>query len=162
MLIDPTTLVQYAVPVLILTLVTIFGQSISSTIGALISGQPLKQSVQTGMSLSQIGEFSFIIATWNDNECNKFLLYPVVVAVSAVTTFTTPFMVKLAIPFSEYLEKILPRKWTKRIERYSSNAQAIRSVTLGRVVIRTHLLHIILHTIIITSIILMSSKYILP
>jgi CPA2 family monovalent cation:H+ antiporter-2 len=63
MLIDPTTLVQYAVPVLILTLVTIFGQSISSTIGALISGQPLKQSVQTGMSLSQIGEFSFIIAT---------------------------------------------------------------------------------------------------
>jgi CPA2 family monovalent cation:H+ antiporter-2 len=54
-------LVQYAVPVLILTLVTIFGQSISSTIGALISGQPLKQSVQTGMSLSQIG--SFLIAT---------------------------------------------------------------------------------------------------
>jgi CPA2 family monovalent cation:H+ antiporter-2 len=60
MLIDPTTLVQYAVPVLD---IGIFGQSISSTIGALISGQPLKQSVQTGMSLSQIGEFSFIIAT---------------------------------------------------------------------------------------------------
>jgi CPA2 family monovalent cation:H+ antiporter-2 len=71
-------------------------------------------------------------------------------------------MVKLAIPFSEYLEKILPRKWTKRIERYSSNAQAIRSVSTWQVVIRTHLLHIILHTIIITSIILMSSKYILP
>lgn len=163
MLIDPTTLVQYAVPVLILTLVTIFGQSISSTIGALISGQPLKQSVQTGMSLSQIGEFSFIIATlgMTMNVTSSFL-YPVVVAVSAVTTFTTPFMVKLAIPFSEYLEKTLPRKWTKRIERYSSNAQAIRSVSTWQVVIRTHLLHIILHTIIITSIILMSSKFILP
>jgi CPA2 family monovalent cation:H+ antiporter-2 len=51
MLIDPTTLYEYAFPVLILTLITIFGQSISSTIGALISGQPLKQSIQTGMSL---------------------------------------------------------------------------------------------------------------
>lgn len=163
MLIDPATLVQYAVPVLILTLVTIFGQSISSTIGALISGQPLKQSVQTGMSLSQIGEFSFIIATlgMTMNVTSSFL-YPVVVAVSAITTFTTPFMVKLAIPFSSYLEKALPRKWTKRIERYSSNAQAIRSVSTWQVVIRTHLLQIILHTIIITSIILMSSKFILP
>jgi CPA2 family monovalent cation:H+ antiporter-2 len=61
MLIDPTTLYEYAFPVLILTLITIFGQSISSTIGALISGQPLKQSIQTGMSLAW--EFSFIIAT---------------------------------------------------------------------------------------------------
>lgn len=163
MLIDPSTLIQYAVPVLILTLVTIFGQSISSTIGALISGQPLKQSVQTGMSLSQIGEFSFIIATlgMTMNVTSSFL-YPVVVAVSAVTTFTTPFMVKLAVPFSEYLEKALPRKWTKRIERYSVNAQAIRSVSTWQVVIRAHLLQIILHTIIITSIILMSSKFILP
>jgi CPA2 family monovalent cation:H+ antiporter-2 len=60
MLIDPTTLYEYA-PVLILTLITIFGQSISSTIGALISGQPLKQSIQTGMSLAQIGEFSLLL-----------------------------------------------------------------------------------------------------
>lgn len=163
MLINPHTLYEYAVPVIILTFITIFGQSISSTIGALISGQPLKQSIQTGMSLSQIGEFSFIIATlgMSMNVTSDFL-YPVVVAVSAVTTFTTPFMVKMAVPFSHYLEKKLPRKWTKRIARYSANAQAIRSVSTWQVVIRAHLLQIILHTIIITSVILMSSKFILP
>lgn len=163
MLINPHTLYEYALPVVVLTFVTIFGQSISSTLGALISGQPLKQSVQTGMSLAQIGEFSFIIATlgMTMNVTSDFL-YPVVVAVSAVTTFTTPFMVKMAVPFSIYLEQKLPRKWTKRIARYSANAQAIRSVSTWQVVIRAHLLQIILHTIIITSIILMSSKFVLP
>ncbi len=163
MLINPHTLYEYAIPVAILTLVTILGQSISSTAGAIISGQPLKQSVQTGMSLAQIGEFSFIIATlgMSMNVTSDFL-YPVVVAVSAVTTFTTPFMVKMAVPFSGYLEKKLPRKWTKRIARYSANAQAIRSVSTWQVVIRAHLIQIILHTIIITSVILMSSKFILP
>lgn len=163
MLINPHTLYEYAIPVVILTFVTIFGQSISSTIGAIISGQPLKQSVQTGMSLSQIGEFSFIIATlgMTMNVTSDFL-YPVVVAVSAVTTFTTPFMIKMAVPFSVFLERELPRKWTKRIARYSSNAQAIRSVSTWQVVIRAHLVQILLHTIIITSVILMSSKFVLP
>ncbi|CAM2994562.1 cation:proton antiporter domain-containing protein [Flavobacterium frigoris] len=163
MLIDPTTLYEYAFPVLILTLITIFGQSISSTIGALISGQPLKQSVQTGMSLSQIGEFSFIIATlgMTMNVTSSFL-YPIVVAVSAITTFTTPFMVKMATPFSEFLERKLPRKWLKRITRYSTNTQAIKSATNWQVVLKAHLLQIVIHTVIITAIILLSSKFVLP
>lgn len=163
MLIDPTTLYEYALPVLILTFITIFGQSISSTIGALISGQPLKQSVQTGMSLSQIGEFSFIIATlgMTMNVTSSFL-YPIVVAVSAITTFTTPFMVKMATPFSEFLERKLPRKWLKRITRYSTNTQAIKSASNWQVVLKAHLLQIVIHTVIITAIILLSSKFVLP
>ncbi|SEA77049.1 transporter, CPA2 family [Flavobacterium gillisiae] len=163
MLIDPTTLYTHAWPVAILTLVVIFGQSISSIIGALISGQPLKQSIQIGMTLAQIGEFSFIIATlgMSLNVTSDFL-YPIVVAVSAVTTFTTPFMVKMAVPFSEYLEKKLPRRWVKRIARYSANAQAIRSVSTWQIVLRAYMSQIIIHTIIITAIILLSSKYLLP
>tara|TARA_R110000868_G_scaffold29106_3_gene108451 strand:- start:1343 stop:3580 length:2238 start_codon:yes stop_codon:yes gene_type:complete len=163
MLIDPVTLYEHAIPVVILTFVTIFGQSISSTIGALISGQPLKQAVQTGMSLSQIGEFSFIIATlgMSMNVTSSFL-YPIVVAVSAITTFTTPFMVKMAVPFSEILERKLPRKWVKNIARYSTNAQAIRSVSTWQIAIRAYLMQIILNTIIITSIILLSANYVLP
>jgi len=163
MLIDPVTLYEHAIPVVILTFVTIFGQSISSTIGALISGQPLKQAVQTGMSLSQIGEFSFIIATlgMSMNVTSSFL-YPIVVAVSAITTFTTPFMVKMAVPFSEILERKLPRKWVKNIARYSTNAQAIRSVSTWQIAIRAYLMQIVLNTIIITSIILLSANYVLP
>lgn len=163
MLIDPVMLYEHAIPVIILTFVTIFGQSISSTIGALISGQPLKQSVQTGMSLSQIGEFSFIIATlgMSMNVTSSFL-YPIVVAVSAITTFTTPFMVKSAVPFSEFLERKLPKKWVKKIARYSTNAQAIRSVSTWQIVIRAYLVQIILNTIIITAIILLSANFVLP
>jgi len=163
MLIDPEMLIKYGFPVAILTLVVILGQSLSSTIGALLSGQPLKQSIQTGMSLSQIGEFSFIIATLGMtlNVTSDFL-YPIVVAVSAITTFTTPFMVKFSTPFSLYLEKKLPRRWVKKIERYSANTEAIKSVSTWQIVLRAYLTQVIIHSIIIVAIILLSSKYILP
>lgn len=163
MLINPDTLVEYAIPVAILTLVVIFGQSISSTIGSLLSGQPLKQSIQAGMSLSQIGEFSFIIATLGTtlNVTSDFL-YPIVVAVSAITTFTTPFMVKFAVPFSSYLEKKLPRKWVKRIQLYSANTEEIKSISNWQIVLRSYLTQVIIHSIIIVAIILLSSNFILP
>ena len=163
MLIDPEMLMKYAFPVGILTLVVILGQSLSSTIGALLSGQPLKQSIQTGMSLSQIGEFSFIIATLGMtlNVTSDFL-YPIVVAVSAITTFTTPFMVKFSTPLSIYLEKKLPRRWVKKIERYSANTEAIKSVSSWQILLKAYLTQVIIHSIIIVAIILLSSKYILP
>ncbi|HEY0047161.1 MAG TPA: cation:proton antiporter [Flavobacterium sp.] len=163
MLINPDTLVEYWVPVLILTVVTIFGQSISSTIGALLSGQSLKHSVQTGMSLSQIGEFSFIIATlgMTMNVTSNFL-YPIVVAVSAITTFTTPFMVRLSTPFADYLQRKLPYKWTRRIERYSANTQAIKSVSTWQIVIRAYLLQIIIHSVVIVAVTLLSMKFLFP
>ena len=116
MLINPDALLEYAWPVVILTFIVVVFQPLSSTIGALLSGQPLKQSVQTGMSLSQIGEFSFIIATLGASlGVTSNFLYPIVVAVSAVTTFTTPFMVKLSTPMSAFLFRKLPRRWLKRI-----------------------------------------------
>ncbi len=163
MLINPDTLVEYAFPVAILTLVVIFGQSLSSTIGALLSGQPLKQSIQTGMSLSQIGEFSFIIATLGTTlKVTSDFLYPIVVAVSAVTTFTTPFMVKFAAPFSGYVEKKLPRKWVKRIQLYSANTEEIKSISNWQIVLRSYLTQVVIHSIIIVAIILLSSNFILP
>jgi CPA2 family monovalent cation:H+ antiporter-2 len=144
-------------------MITILGQSLTSTIGALLSGQPLKESVQTGMSLSQIGEFSFIIATLGItlNVTSSFL-YPVVVAVSAVTTFSTPFMIKMATPFSEFLAKKLPRRWIKKIERYSANAQSIRSVSNWQKVFKAYLIQVILVSVIIVATILLSSQFILP
>ena len=163
MLIDPHTLVEHAIPVLILSLVTIFGQSISSTIGCLLSGQPLKESVQTGMSLSQIGEFSFIIATLGITlQVTSSFLYPIVVAVSAMTTFSTPYMIKLSGPFSDFLSRKLPRKWLKRIERYSASTQAIKTVNNWKTVINAYLTQVVIHSIIIVAVILLSSRFILP
>ncbi|RZJ31329.1 MAG: sodium:proton antiporter, partial [Flavobacterium sp.] len=163
MLINPASLIAHWLPVLILTAVTIVGQSISSAGGALLSGQPLKSSVQTGMSLSQIGEFSFIIATLGMTlKVTSDFLYPIVVAVSAITTFTTPFMVRLAAPVSEKLSKTLPRKWLKSIERYSANAQSIKSVSNWQIVLRAYIIQVIIHSVIIVAIILLSAKYFLP
>lgn len=163
MLIDPQALIQYAGPVALLTVLVIVGQSVSATGGALLSGQPLRQSVQTGMSLSQIGEFSFIIATMGASMgVTGNFLYPVVVAVSAVTTFTTPFMIKWSTPFADYLQQALPRKWVKSIERYSANAQSIRSASYWQIALRAYVLQIVVHSVIIVAAVLISKEYLLP
>ena len=163
MLIDLGTLVDYAGPVAIITLLTIFGKSLSSAAGALISGQPLRQSVQAGMSLAQIGEFSFIIATLGMTlgVTSKFL-YPIVVAVSAITTFTTPFLIRKSNFISEKLEETLPKKWVRALEKYSSNSDSIRSASNWQIALRANMLQIVIHSVIIVAIILLSSKYILP
>jgi CPA2 family monovalent cation:H+ antiporter-2 len=115
------------------------------------------------MSLSQIGEFSFIIATLGSTlKVTSDFLYPIVVAVSAITTFTTPFMVKYAVPFSDFLEKKLPKRWVKRIKLYSSNTEEIKSESNWRIVLRSYLTQVIIHSIIIIAIILLSSNYLLP
>ena len=162
-LINPQTLVEYAFPVMILTFITIFGQSITSTIGTLISGQPLKESIQTGMSLSQIGEFSFIIATLGATlNVTSEILYPIVVAVSAITAFTTPFMIKYATPVALFVEKNIPKKWFKKIEVYSANAQAIKKTSIWKKAIREYIFQVVLHSIIIVAIIQLSKKILAP
>ena len=163
MLINPDTLIEYAFPVMMLTILTIFGQSITSTIGTLISGQPLKESIQTGMSLSQIGEFSFIIATLGAAlHVTSDFLYPIVVAVSAITTFTTPFMIKFATPFAGFVEQKLPKKWVRKIEIYSTNTQAIKSTSVWKKAIRAYIFQVAIHSIIILALILISKRFIVP
>lgn len=163
MLFDPTMLVQYAWPVLLISVVTIIGQSFSTTIGALISGQPLKSSVQAGMSLSQIGEFSFIIATLGLTlKVTSDFLYPIAVAVSAITTFTSPYMIRGSEPFYRWLEKKLPASWIGAVNRYSSKAQTISNTTDWQVYVRGGLLNTLLVSVITTAIVLLSSYYLLP
>ncbi|WP_332021725.1 cation:proton antiporter domain-containing protein, partial [Kaistella sp.] len=94
MMIDYDAMITYAWPILAVTLLTLFGKLFSSTLGALISGQPLKQSVQVGMSMAQIGEFAFIVATLGLSlGVISDFLFPVAVGVSAITTFTTPYLI---------------------------------------------------------------------
>ncbi|WPQ61335.1 cation:proton antiporter [Chitinophaga sancti] len=163
MLIDPSMLVKYAVPVLIITVVTLIGKTLSTGLGALLSGQPLKTSVQAGMSLAQIGEFSFIIAQLGLtlNVTSEFL-YPVAVAVSAVTTFTTPYMIKLSDPVYEKLSDMLPHRWRTAINRYSAAAQTISVVSDWKVLLKSYFTNIIICTVVLLAIILLSSYYLLP
>ena len=163
MLINPDTLAEYWLPVLIITMVTIVGKSMSTTLGSLISGQPLKQSVQAGVSLAQIGEFSFIIATLGTSlKVTSEFLYPLIVAISAVTTFTTPFLIKSSGTIYKVLEKILPEGVLKKIEDYSYSTQTIKSESSWKIFLKANVTQIVIHSVIILGVILLASNYIIP
>ena len=109
MLVDPQIIVQYWFPILVLILAILVGQAVFGTFGYLLSGQPLKVAMQCGFSMAQIGEFAFIIASLgNSLHVTAHFLYPVVVAVSVITTFLTPYMIRLAGPAYGFVEKHLP------------------------------------------------------
>ncbi len=163
MMINPDTLVEYAFPVLIITLITIFGKTFSTAMGVLVSGQPLKQSIQAGMSLAQIGEFSFIIATLGMTlKVTSNFIYPIIVAVSAITTFTTPYMIQKAEGFAFFLERKIPKKILDFIERYTTNAQRVRTTSSWQKVLQANLIHISIQSIIIIAIILLAGRFITP
>ena len=128
MMVDPAILVKYAVPILILVLTILVGQSIFGSMGFLLSGQTLKSAVKCGFSMAQIGEFSFIIATMGMSMgVIDVFLYPVVVAVSVITTFLTPYMIKAADPAYAMIERKLPQKWVRSLNHLAMSHSATSS-----------------------------------
>jgi len=122
MMIDPAVISEYAALIIILTLVVLIGRIIFATIGVLASGEGLKVAIQSGFSLAQIGEFSFIIATLGMSlGVITETLYPIIVAVSVITTFTTPYCIKYSEPVYSSIAKRIPDKWNKLIEGYGAS-----------------------------------------
>ena len=116
MLVDPKIIVEYAIPIGVLVLTILLGQSIFGTFGFLIGGQSLKSAMRCGFSMAQIGEFSFIIASLGLSlHVTGEFLYPVVVAVSVITTFLTPYMIRLSVPSYNVLERHLPKTWVRAL-----------------------------------------------
>lgn len=163
MMIDPRILIDYAVPILVITIATVLGKFLSSGMGALLSGQPLKTSVQTGLSLAQIGEFSFIIATLGLTlKVTSDFLYPIAVAVSAITTFTTPYLIKASEPFYFFLERTLPKRWVEAINRYSSSTAGITTLSDWKILLKSYTFNTIIHSVIIIAIVFLGSRYLQP
>lgn len=128
MMINPNLLLQYWLPITIITLVVIFGQIFFGTLGTLLSGQPLRVSLQTGFSLVQIGEFAFIIAQLGQNlKVTDSSLYPIVVAVSVITTFLTPYIMRLAYPTLAFLESHMSEQTKKLLDTYVEKRQTVTS-----------------------------------
>ncbi|HEY9486739.1 MAG TPA: cation:proton antiporter [Chryseosolibacter sp.] len=139
MMIDPQAIIEYGIPVICVTLLTLFGKLFSTTVGALISGQPLKQSVQVGMSMAQIGEFAFIVATLGLSlGVISDFLFPVAVGASAITTFTTPYMIKASEPFYNFLERLLPARWVNNLNSYSFSTQNIQAESAWKTVLKSY------------------------
>ena len=117
MMVDPQILVNYWWQILVVTLVLLIFKPLSNVIGRLIAGLGLKQAMQGGFCFSQIGEFSFIIATlgMNFGVIDDFL-YPIIVSVSIITTFITPYAIKAAVPSYNWVTKHFPQRWLNRLE----------------------------------------------
>lgn len=123
MMVDPAMIVEYKYQILVIVLAVLLGQTIFGTTGVLLSGQPLKTAMQCGFSLTQIGEFAFIIASLGVSlKVTSHFLYPIVVAVSVITTFLTLYMIRLAVPAYNVIDKYMPSRWRRLLDRYSSGA----------------------------------------
>lgn len=164
MMVDPSIIAQYWPQILLLAAVVISGMIIFGTLGMLLSGQSLKVAMECGFTLTQIGEFSFIIATLGMSlNVLSAELYPIIVAVSVITIFTTPYFIKLSQPAYSFVEKILPSGLNFLIERYSrQGSDTGETKTLWRTVIKRYLTRVILYSIVLVAVILVSKIWLYP
>lgn len=163
MMIDPDAIVEYAVPILAITVLTLVGKFFFSALGALISGQTLRTSIQVGMSMAQIGEFAFIVATLGLSlGVISDFLFPVAVGVSAITTFTTPYMIRLADPFYEWLIKNLPQRYVDRIENYTAETEKLNANPKWQLITKEFIRIIMVNSIVLIAIILVFRFFLIP
>ena len=128
MLIDPRIIAEHWVAVLVFTAIVIGGNIVAVTIGAFVAGYGTRTSIQTGMSLAQIGEFSFIIAGVGlATHATRDFLYPVAVAVSAITTLTTPWLIRASGPVASFVDRRLPRPIQNFAGLYGSWMDRVRA-----------------------------------
>lgn len=163
MLIDPLVLKENFGIVILIVILTIFGKLFGSGFGAILSGRSLKQSVQAGMSLAQIGEFSFIIATLGMTlKVTSEFLYPIVIAVSAVTTFTTPYMIKYSEPIYDWIEKRIPHRILESFRRYELAMNANSKESALGLLWRIYGLAAVLNSVVVIAIALAGGRFLLP
>lgn len=163
MLIDPVTIVEYRWPVFCVTMLTLVGKLFSTTLGAILSGQPLKQSVQVGMSMAQIGEFAFIVASLGLSlGVTSDFLFPVAVGASAITTFTTPYMIRYSPAIYEVIVKWIPSRWLNAMSNYSSSTQKIQAESNWKPVIKSYANIALTNGIILLALMLLSINFLLP
>ncbi len=164
MMVNPQMFVTYAYPIFIITLVVLIGQPCCSIFGFVISGQNLKTSVQGGCSLSQVGEFAFIIASLGMSlHVLDDFVYPIIVAVSVITTFLTPVMMKSANKVYKLLDKMLPQKWRDYIDQAAkTEVTTMTEEKLWRALFKSYFIRIILFSLILYAIIALFARVVRP
>lgn len=165
MMVNPTIISQYWLPILILSAVVVVGMIFFGTFGMLLTGQTLKVAIESGFSLTQIGEFAFIIASLGMSlGVLDPQIYPIVVAVSVVTTFTTPYFIRMSGPVSEWVERHLPKRLHFLIDRYSESATAEQSVAreLWTSLLKRYLWRVVLYSIVLIAMCIITLHYVIP
>ena len=165
MLVKPDVIVQYALPILLLVITILVGQALFGTLGYLLGGQTLKNAMRCGFSMAQVGEFAFIIATLGKSlgVISEFL-YPVVVAVSVITTFLTPYMIRAAEPCYNFLVKHLPKRWVRRLTHIQTNSvgESASSDNHWKVLMKKMILNTLIYGILSAAVIAIMFSAALP
>ena len=164
MMINPAMLAQYWFPIIVITLVVLVLRSMVETFAFLLGGANLSMALQCGFSLAQVGEFAFIIATLGISlgAISPFL-YPIIVSVSVITTFTTPFMIRLATPVGQWLEPRLPSRVRSVLEHYAGGSAAtVHADSKWRQMLTGMLTPILIYGVLSIAILILSSKVLLP
>ena len=165
MLVKPEVIVEYAIPILLLVITILVGQALFGTLGYLLGGQTLKNAMRCGFSMAQVGEFAFIIATLGKSlgVISEFL-YPVVVAVSVITTFLTPYMIRVAEPCYNVLVKHLPKRWVRRLTHIQTNSAGESASTnnLWKVLMKKMIFNTLIYGILSAAVIAIMFSAALP
>ena len=164
MLVDPKILVEYAIPIMLLVMTILIGQSLFGTFSFMLAGESLKSAMRCGFSMAQIGEFSFIIASLGLalGVISDFL-YPVVVAVSVITTFLTPYMIRLATPVYNNLEHRLPNKLINSLNSLSmSTHQHTQGQNYWKKLLTQMTINTVVYSILTSAAIAMMFTFVLP
>lgn len=166
MMVQPSVIAEYWLPILILSAVVIVGMIVFGTFGMLLTGQSLRVAIESGFSLTQIGEFAFIIASLGMSlGVLNPEIYPIVVAVSVITTFTTPYFIKMADPAYRFVERHLPARFHFLIDRYGREAsqnEQTGTTSAWLALTRRYLWRVLLYSIILTAITIVSRRLLLP
>lgn len=165
MLVKPDVIVEYAIPILLLVITILVGQALFGTLGYLLGGQTLKNAMRCGFSMAQVGEFAFIIATLGKSlgVISEFL-YPVVVAVSVITTFLTPYMIRAAEPCYNVLIKHLPKRWVRRLTHIQTNnaGESASTNNLWKVLMKKMIFNTLIYGILSAAVIAIMFSAALP
>jgi CPA2 family monovalent cation:H+ antiporter-2 len=163
MMVDPAMIGAYAGPIIAITLAILFGQVIFGSGGVLLAGQPLKVAMQCGFSLTQIGEFAFIIASLGVSlGVTSDFLYPIVVAVSVITTFLTPYMIRLAVPAYNWVDRRMPEGVRRVIDRYTSGTPTVNRENHWRDLLVAVARIVAIYVVLCISIVLISFHFVMP
>ena len=164
MLVDPKILVEYAIPIMLLVLTILIGQSVFGTFSFMLAGESLKSAMRCGFSMAQIGEFSFIIASLGLSlGVISDFLYPVVVAVSVTTTFLTPYMIRLATPVYNHLEHRLPNKLINMLNSLSmSSHQHTQGQNYWKKLLTQMTINTVVYSILTSAAIAVMFTFVLP
>lgn len=164
MMVDPGVIATYWAEILLLAVVVVVGMILFGTLGMLAGGQSLRVAIESGFTLTQIGEFSFIIASLGMSlGVLRPSLYPIIVAVSVITIFTTPYFIKLANPAAVWVEDHLPPSLRFLIDRYSKQTtDSNETRALWKAVLKRYLWRIVLYSVVLLAIILVSTQFLFP